>query len=180
MPQELFLSAGDAKVSIALDAPIMEGLKALTATNTAEVDLVFGSAEPGAPWLVAGGLLSVAAEAMIRAVESGIVKLGTVFVLEDDDGTTATGGQFPINGVDHSFRVGRDRCTMQTMYRDSAGMLIQRGELIDIRHLDRVQTDHGDIRIRRRKKPTVMLKALKRIKQFGEEHAAAEVELLVC
>ncbi len=184
MAAEVVYRVGDKSLTIKLGRGEAQALSRLSSEFPAEGRTLFGAQQLGEPEPIPAQLLVAAAERLLTALESGAADAGAIYSFEgtDADGrrwSTSTGLQTPIGGIDHFFRAGRDRCTMQSLHRDAEMRVIAKGEVIDLRGRASVQTDHGELRIKRAPAAKSLAPAIRKVLDFAANHGHATVERIV-
>lgn len=171
MGLDLAIAFDGDELIVPLNRPAVHAITALRERLPDEVNALFEHGDLGNIKQLPSDKVRRAAESLADAITRGVPGLGIHYYLEDaESSTTATGGQFPINGIDHWITVGQDLCTMQAVYRGPDASITGKGDVVDIRHLDEIATDHGVVRIRCRKKSVALLKSLRLIAEFAERH----------
>ena len=184
MSVEFVYSVGGDRLGIKLGQSEAQAISRLSVQFPSEGRALFDAQELGEADSVPAQALVAAAERLLTALKSGAADVGAVYSFESTDRngqrwSTSTGLQTPIGGVDHSFRAGRDECTMQSLHRDAEMRVIARGDVIDLRGRTSVQTDHGELRIKRAPAAKALAPAIRKVRDFAAKHGDATVEKIV-
>ena len=183
MSVEVVYCVGDERLAIKLGQGEAQAISRLSDQFPAEDEAVFGVRELGESKSISAQALVAAAERVVAA-ESSAADVGVVYSFE---GTDADGRRWfhvdrPANwigGIDHSLWAGGDRCTMQALHRNAEMRVIRRGEIVDLRGRESVQTDNGLLRIKRSGAATTLASTIRSILDFAASHGEATVEKVV-